>query len=106
MARSTTDVCLTLRPSTVQALDAAAQAARRSRSQTVDMLLSNALTGEDRLRALEEIAAAGLEASAAERAYRVRGPNPGQVIAESSTDGHDRLRALNRIAAANRKATR
>jgi hypothetical protein len=103
MARSTTDVCLTLRPSTVQALDAAAQAARRSRSQTVDMLLSNALTGEDRLRALEAIADAGLEENAAERAARVRGPHPGEVIAESSTDGHARLNAMKKIAAGNRK---
>jgi hypothetical protein len=102
MARSTTDVCLTLRPSTVQALDAAAQAARRSRSQTVDMLLSNALTGEDRLRALEAIAAAGLEANAAART-REKAPNATEVISGSSASGHAALRALNKIAAGNRK---
>jgi predicted transcriptional regulator len=87
-------------------LDEVARDSERSRSYVVRKLLENALTGEDRLRALEAIAAAGLEANAAERAARVRGPNPGGIIAESSTDGHDRLRALSRIAAGNRKATR
>ena len=84
-------------------IDNVARQSDRSRSYVVRKLLENALTGEDRLHALEEIAAAGLEANAAERAACVRGPNPGEIIAESSTDGHDRLRALNRIAAGNRK---
>jgi hypothetical protein len=97
-SRTTLSVCLTLRPSTVQALDAAAQAVRRSRSQYVDMLLSNALTGEDRMRALEAIADAGLEANAAERASRPRAPNATEVISESSTAGHEAVRAHQKIA--------
>ena len=84
-------------------IDQVARDSERSRSYVVRKLLENALTGDDRLRALEELAAAGLEANAAEREARVRGPNPGEIIAESSTDGHDRLRALHRIAAGNRK---
>jgi predicted transcriptional regulator len=84
-------------------LDQVARQSDRSRSYVVRKLLENALTGEDRLHALEEIAAAGLEENAAERAYRVRGPNPGQVISESSTDGHARLNAMKKIAAGNRK---
>jgi predicted transcriptional regulator len=79
-------------------IDQVARDSERSRSYVVRKLLENALTGDDRLRALEEIAAAGLEANAAERAYRVRGPNPCQVIAESATDGHARLAAMGKIA--------
>jgi predicted transcriptional regulator len=84
-------------------IDSVARQSDRSRSYVVRKLLENALTGEDRLRALEAIAAAGLEANAAEREARVRGPNPGEVIAESSTDGHARLNAMKKIAAGNRK---
>jgi predicted transcriptional regulator len=84
-------------------IDSVARQSDRSRSYVVRKLLENALTGEDRLRALEAIAAAGLEANAAERAARVRGPNPGEVIAESSADGHARLNAMKKIAAGNRK---
>jgi predicted transcriptional regulator len=84
-------------------LDQVARDSERSRSYVVRKLLENALTGDDRLRALEELAAAGLEANAAERAARVRGPNPGEIIAESSTDGHARLNAMKKIAAGNRK---
>jgi predicted transcriptional regulator len=79
-------------------IDSVARQSDRSRSYVVRKLLENALTGADRLRALEEIAAAGVEENAAKRAYRVRGPNPGQVIAESATDGHARLAAMGKIA--------
>jgi predicted transcriptional regulator len=94
---------VSLPDSLTERIDSVARQSDRSRSYVVRKLLEQSLTGEDRLRALEEIAAAGLEANAAERAARVRGPNPGEIIAESATDGHDRLRALNRIAAGNRK---
>jgi hypothetical protein len=67
------------------------------------MLLSNALTGEDRLAALQAIADAELEAHVA---TRPRAPSATQVISENSTAGHDAVRALSRIAAGNRKATR
>jgi hypothetical protein len=97
MARSTTDICLTLRPSTVQAVDAAAQAVRRSRSQYIDMLLSKALTGKDRLHALEEIAADSREAYHAAHT-REKAPNATAVIAESCVEGRRRLDALNEIA--------
>jgi predicted transcriptional regulator len=79
-------------------IDEVARQSERSRSFVVRKLLEQSLTAPDRLHALEEIAAAGLEANAAERAYRVRGPNPGEIIAESSTDGHARLAAMGKIA--------
>ncbi|MGB6451019.1 MAG: hypothetical protein WBE92_09730 [Steroidobacteraceae bacterium] len=66
MARTTEQVCLTLRPETVRALNAAAQTERRSRSQVVDLLLERALTGPERLRALEQIAAASIIESSQE----------------------------------------
>jgi predicted transcriptional regulator len=94
---------VSLPDSLTERIDSVARQSDRSRSYVVRKLLEQSLTGEDRLRALEEIAAAGLEANAAERAARVRGPNPGQVIAESSTDGHARLNAMKKIAAGNRK---
>jgi predicted transcriptional regulator len=84
-------------------IDEVARQSERSRSFVVRKLLEQSLTGEDRLHALEEIAAAGLEANAAERAACVRGPNPGEIISESSTDGHARLNAMQKIAAGNRK---
>jgi hypothetical protein len=44
MPRSTENVCLTLRPATVEAVDAAAQRAKRSRSQFIDITLEHALS--------------------------------------------------------------
>jgi predicted transcriptional regulator len=79
-------------------IDNVARQSDRSRSYVVRKLLENALTGEDRLRALEEIAAAGLEASAAERASRPRAPNATQVISENSIAGHNAVRAHQKIA--------
>jgi uncharacterized protein (DUF1778 family) len=55
MSTTTAKVSLSLRPETVKAVDAAAQGQRRSRSQTVDLILEHALTGESRLSALEQI---------------------------------------------------
>ena len=83
-------------------IDQVARQSERSRSYVVRKLLENALTGADRLHALEEIAATGLDEYAAPHA-REPAPNPGQVIADTLTDGHARLRALNKIAAGNRK---
>jgi predicted transcriptional regulator len=83
-------------------LDQVARDSERSRSFVVRKLLEHALTGQERLDALQAIADAGLEENAAERAARVRGPHPGEVIAESSADGHARLNAMKKIA--NRKA--
>jgi hypothetical protein len=98
MARSTTDVCLSLRTKTLRAVDAAAQAAQRSRSQFVDLTLERAMTGAGRLEALQGIADQGLEHFAADHS-RKSGPNPGQVIAAAATAGHDALRAHQQIAA-------
>lgn len=97
MARSTATVSLTLRPATVAAVDAAAQAERRSRSQFIDLMLERALaiTGADRLRDLEAIAATELEAA---NAPRQRSVNATSVISENSADGHRRLSALETIA--------
>ena len=44
MPRTTEPVTLTLRPETLKAIDLAAQRARRSRSQFVDLTLESALT--------------------------------------------------------------
>jgi predicted transcriptional regulator len=82
-----------------------ARDSERSRSFVVRKLLEQSLTGADRLRALEAVAAEGLAEFAAEHA-RERGPNPGQIIAASSTEGHARLRAFDEIAAGNRKAAK
>ena len=78
MARTTETISLTLRPEILRAVDAAAQSERRSRSQFVDLTLERALTGTDRLRVLEQIAAQGLEEFAA-NATRDLGRNPGVV---------------------------
>jgi hypothetical protein len=64
----------------------------------VRKLLEQSLTGEDRLHALEEIAAAGLAENAAKRAMRPRAPNATEVIAESCVEGRRRLDALSEIA--------
>jgi predicted transcriptional regulator len=84
-------------------IDQVARDSERSRSYVVRKLLENALTGEDRLRALEAIADAGLEANAAERTNRKRAPNATEIIAENSTAGHDAVRAHQAIAAGGRK---
>jgi len=84
-------------------IDQVARDSERSRSYVVRKLLENALTGEDRLRALEAIAAAGLEANAAERASRPRAPNATAIAAAGSTAGHDAVRVHQKIAAGNRK---
>jgi hypothetical protein len=55
MSTTTAKVSLSLRPATLAAVDQAAQGQRRSRSQTVDLILEHALTGESRLSALEQI---------------------------------------------------
>jgi hypothetical protein len=93
-SRTTANVCLTLRPSTVQVLDNVAALRGWSRSQLVDL----ALSGADRLGELQAIADAGLEANAAERASRPRAPNATQVISENSIAGHNAVRAHQKIA--------
>ncbi|MGO9036433.1 MAG: ribbon-helix-helix protein, CopG family [Steroidobacteraceae bacterium] len=67
----------------------------RSRSYVVRKLLESALTGEERLEALKQIAAQGLEDA---NAPRERAPNATAVIANSCSDGRNRLDALQRIA--------
>jgi metal-responsive CopG/Arc/MetJ family transcriptional regulator len=89
----------------VERIDRAASAADRSRSWVIRNLLERAVTGEQRLKALEEIAAAGLREYAAEHA-REPGPNSGEIIAESSVEGIRRLAAFDEIAAGNRKAAK
>lgn len=78
-------------------IDQVARDSERSRSFVVRKLLERSLTGKERLAALEEIAAQGLEEYAAKHA-REPGQNPGEIIAESSTDGHRRLDAMQKIA--------
>jgi predicted transcriptional regulator len=92
-----TNICVYLPEHLAKEIDKAAAADDRSRSAYIRRTLERAVTGHDRLAALEEIAAEGLEDYAA-NVTRERGPNPGQVIAESSTDGHRRLEALEKIA--------
>jgi predicted transcriptional regulator len=94
---------VTLPDTLTDRIDGIARQSERSRSYVVRKLLEQSLTGEDRLHALEEIAAAGLAENAAERAMRPRAPNATEVIAEASIEGHARLRALNKIAAGNRR---
>lgn len=86
----------------VRRIDDIARETDRSRNYIARKLLENSLAGPDRVAALNEVAAAGLEEYAA-NAKRDRPPNPGQVIAEASADGHARLNALQKIAAGNRK---
>jgi hypothetical protein len=62
MAKTTTDVTVSLRTQTLKALDAAAQSARRSRSQFVDLCLEKALAGDGRLEAMQAITHQGLDA--------------------------------------------
>jgi predicted transcriptional regulator len=89
----------------VRRLDDIARGTDRTRNYIARKLLENSLTGADRLRALEAVAAEGLDAYAAEHA-RPKAPNATEVIAASSTEGFARLRALNEIAAPNRKAAK
>jgi hypothetical protein len=99
MARTTENVCLTLRPEIVKAVDAARGTGReaKSRSQFVDLTLERALqiTGESRLAELQALADAGLEESNAPRA---KAPNATAVIADSCVEGRRRLDALGEIA--------
>jgi hypothetical protein len=95
MPRSTETISLTLRPDTLKAVDRAAQVARRSRSQFVDLTLERALTGPGRLEALEAVAAAAVEAASV-RSERT--PNASALIANSCADGCAQLEALQKIA--------
>jgi hypothetical protein len=72
-------------------------AGKQPYSAFVRELLEHSLTGADRLKALEEIAADGLRAYA-DAASAPRGPNATEVIAESCADGRARLDALQKIA--------
>jgi predicted transcriptional regulator len=86
----------------VRRIDNIAAATDRSRHYVARKLLENSLTGEDRLAALQAIADAELEASAAART-REKAPNATQVISENSTAGHNAVRAHQAIAAGGRK---
>jgi predicted transcriptional regulator len=82
-------------------IDQAARHADRSRSWLIRKMLERALTGADRLAALEAIAAAELEAANVER---VPAPNASEVIAAASADGSRALLAAHeKIAATSRK---
>jgi Arc/MetJ-type ribon-helix-helix transcriptional regulator len=85
-------------------IDQVARDSERSRSFVVRKLLESALTGQERLDALQAIADAG-PADYAANATRERGPNATAVIAESCADGRARLDALQKIAAG-KKGTR
>ena len=82
----------------VRRLDEIAQVTDRTRNYVARRLLEHSVTGADRLKALQAISAAELEQFEAAVGERERGPNPGNVIAESSADGHRRLAALAEIA--------
>jgi hypothetical protein len=101
MARTKETVSLTLRPATIRAASAEAQAQRRSLSWFIDETLEAAMNGQGRLEALQAIADAGL-AEYDQKASRKRGPNASEVIAADSIEGHRRLAALNKIAKAAR----
>ena len=98
MARTTENICLTLPGPLLKALEAAAQAQDRPRSYIVRKLLERSLTGQDRLTALEEVAAAGLEQYAAEHAPRV--PVPNRV---TSAEGNARIAEFTQIAERNKR---
>jgi hypothetical protein len=104
MARTTENVCLTLRPEIVKAVDAARGRGRdaQSRSQFIDLTLERAMTGAGRLEALQGIAKESLQVYA-DAATQERAPNATQLIAESCADGRARLDALAKIAVGNRK---
>jgi hypothetical protein len=90
----------------VRELDNAAERDDRTRSAQAVHLLRHALTGKERLAALEAISAAGLERYDAEHA-RERAPNATAVISEASAEGcQPMLDAHRAIAAGNRRATK
>jgi predicted transcriptional regulator len=90
-----------LKPETVAQIDQSAQRDGRPRSQYIRRILERALTGEERLKALQAIAAAELEAANVER---VPAPNASEVIAAASADGSRALLAAHeKIAATSRK---
>ncbi|MGO9992860.1 MAG: hypothetical protein ACLPTF_10175 [Steroidobacteraceae bacterium] len=101
MSRTYQNVCLTLPGPLLKALDEEAQAQDRPRSYVARKLLERALTGQERLAALEALAAAELEAANVER---VPGPNASEVIAAASAEGRAMLAAHEKIAANNGKA--
>jgi len=100
MARNAFNVCLTLPGPLIKALDEKALAQDRPRSYIARKLLEKALSGADRLAALQEIAAAELEAANVER---VPAPNASEVIAAASAEGRAMLAAHEKIAAFSRK---
>jgi metal-responsive CopG/Arc/MetJ family transcriptional regulator len=99
-------VTVSLPRAVLDQVDAAAQKERRTRSNFIRTALERSLTGADRLAALQEIAAAGLEEYAADHAPRERPANPAQIVAEASTEGQRMLDAHRAIAAGNRRATK
>jgi predicted transcriptional regulator len=96
---------VSLPDSLTERLDSVARQSDRSRSYVVRKLLEQSLTGADRLHALEQIAAQGLEENAAART-REKEPNATALISEASVEGHAAVRAHQTIAAGNRKAAR
>jgi predicted transcriptional regulator len=84
-------------------IDQVARESERSRSWLIRKMLERALSGADRLAALEAIAAAELEA---ENVPREKGPNATAIISESCVEGRRRLDALSEIAAGNQKVAR
>ena len=99
MSRTSQNVCLTLPGPLLKALDQEAQAQDRPRSYVVRKLLENALTGADRMAALNAVASEGLR-EFADSANAPRPLNATEVIAtEPCADGAGRLAALEKIAA-------
>jgi predicted transcriptional regulator len=92
-------VTVSLPREVLEQVDAAARQSERSRSYTVRKLLENALTGQERLDALKQIAAAGLEEEANKPREPV--PNASEVIGKASVEGHRMLAAQQAIAAGN-----
>ncbi|MGO9039042.1 MAG: hypothetical protein ACLPV2_16245 [Steroidobacteraceae bacterium] len=95
---------MTLPAPLIKALDDEAQAQDRPRSYIARKLLEKALSGADRLAALQAISAAELEAAAAD-GDRERAPNASEIISQSCADGRARLDALQKIASGNRKGS-
>jgi predicted transcriptional regulator len=84
-------------------IDQVARESERSRSWLIRKMLERALTGEERLEALQAIADAEIEEA---NMPREKGPNATAVISESCVEGRRRLDALREIAAGNQKGTR
>ena len=78
-------------------IDQVARDSERSRSFVIRKMLEQSLTGEDRLKALEAIADAGLETYAQSHARELPA-NATAVIAQDSVEGHRRIGAMNKIA--------